>query len=612
MKQKRKAFTLIELLAVIIVLAIIALIAMPIIFNVIENAKLKSLENSAYGVVDAVRLQYMENLMNSEDGTVTIKGNVTDLTLSGEHPTGGTWEIVNDANAEDGGGIKITDVTYASMQGYVCNSEEVDGKLTGKVICSKQEPGIVFEFPDGVINDKGWAKEPFDVTITAPGESCMKVCWSFEGECDTTIPEGSNTITEKLYSYNTNETKCISFAQEYGLSLEEATEMCNTPKFVELAESAGIIDAETLEAEGVITDYKKIGEVTSVWGPNLATLDDDILKVVFDMDVNTYTFDVLNINDLSIPLIREGNTYVCVETEGKESVCEVLKLDTRTPSITAITTTPIVGKGFNSDNRKFFDGNLYLGYRGVEVFGPSNGNVLCKDASNNEFTNTQDLAVGTYAVTCTAISNNGLNSNDVALTITVEEKELIRLETDTNGNGAADLGDEVCIEEECFYVLTNDGTNIRMLSKYRIDASDNTTRKDRLQNTGRLNTGFSNDSVKGINYNSYEGSIVEDLVQDYKKTLERIGVMISEATLLSYDEITAAPFNCQYNNSSCNPTYSWLYKDGNTTSYAYWTRSAMNDTTAVYSFNGSYIGFSRYPYPIGVRPVITIATSALN
>ena len=51
MKNKKNGFTLIELLAVIIVLAIIALIATPIIFNVIENAKLKSLENSCYGEI---------------------------------------------------------------------------------------------------------------------------------------------------------------------------------------------------------------------------------------------------------------------------------------------------------------------------------------------------------------------------------------------------------------------------------------------------------------------------------------------------------------------------------------------------------------------------------
>lgn len=132
--MKKNGFTLIELLAVIIVLAIIALIATPIIFNVIENAKLKSLENSTYGVVDAVRMQYMENLMNSADGTVDLSGSVEDITVSGEQPIAGTWEITNAADVVDGGrGIKVTGVKFKSMEKYTCAND----LTTGKVTCAK-------------------------------------------------------------------------------------------------------------------------------------------------------------------------------------------------------------------------------------------------------------------------------------------------------------------------------------------------------------------------------------------------------------------------------------------------------------------------------------------
>ena len=104
--KKKLAFTLIELLAVIIVLVIIALIATPIIFNIIENAKLKSLENSCYGVIEAVKTKYSESLLNSEDGKITLSGNVEDLNLSGEHPYWGTWKIDNTSDSIDRG-IKI-------------------------------------------------------------------------------------------------------------------------------------------------------------------------------------------------------------------------------------------------------------------------------------------------------------------------------------------------------------------------------------------------------------------------------------------------------------------------------------------------------------------------
>ena len=198
--KKRNGFTLIELLAVIIVLAIIALIAMPIIFNVIENAKVKSLENSAYGVIDAVRLQYMENLMNSDNGEVPLNGSVTTLSLSGEHPTGGTWIIVNDANVEDGRGIKITGVTFASMQGYVCDSEEdASGNLTGKVICVKDN--FVFTINEDQF-ENGWAKENVNVKVTAEGVTNLKYCLS-DKECtpNQTLTENGVDITENGSTY---------------------------------------------------------------------------------------------------------------------------------------------------------------------------------------------------------------------------------------------------------------------------------------------------------------------------------------------------------------------------------------------------------------------------
>ena len=152
MKNKKIGFTLIELLAVIIVLAIIALIATPIIFNVIENAKIKSLENSCYGVIDAVRTNYSENLLNSTreckdendkncGGKIETNGNVEELTVAGEQPSGGSWVIVNDPKAENGRGIQITDVTFDSMKGYFCSND----LTTGKVKCEKDDANLTLE-----------------------------------------------------------------------------------------------------------------------------------------------------------------------------------------------------------------------------------------------------------------------------------------------------------------------------------------------------------------------------------------------------------------------------------------------------------------------------------
>ena len=132
--KKKKGFTLIELLAVIIVLAIIALIATPIIFNVIENAKIKSLENSCYGVIDAVRTKYAEGLLNLNKIT---NGNVNELTVAGEKPIAGTWTIYNSKDSVEKG-IKIEGVKFASMKDYVCTNVNSDGTINSNVTCTKE------------------------------------------------------------------------------------------------------------------------------------------------------------------------------------------------------------------------------------------------------------------------------------------------------------------------------------------------------------------------------------------------------------------------------------------------------------------------------------------
>ena len=132
--MKRKGFTLIELLAVIVVLSIIALITTPIIFNVIENAKIKSIEKSCYGVIDAVRTKYAEGLLNLNKITT---GDVNELTVAGEKPIAGTWTIYNSKDSVEKG-IKIEGVKFASMKDYVCTNVNSDGTINSNVTCTKE------------------------------------------------------------------------------------------------------------------------------------------------------------------------------------------------------------------------------------------------------------------------------------------------------------------------------------------------------------------------------------------------------------------------------------------------------------------------------------------
>lgn len=62
--RNQKAFTLIELLAVIVILAVVALIATPIILNLIDNVRGKSRVQTANGVLNAAKYFYADKLLD--------------------------------------------------------------------------------------------------------------------------------------------------------------------------------------------------------------------------------------------------------------------------------------------------------------------------------------------------------------------------------------------------------------------------------------------------------------------------------------------------------------------------------------------------------------------
>lgn len=104
---RNKAFTLIELLAIIVILAIIAVITVPIILNVIENAKSGASINSAYGYCDSIYKEFFTGLTLNADSRliegvyiidstgklVNSNGNVLNVNVSGLTPDEGWVQL---------------------------------------------------------------------------------------------------------------------------------------------------------------------------------------------------------------------------------------------------------------------------------------------------------------------------------------------------------------------------------------------------------------------------------------------------------------------------------------------------------------------------------------
>ena len=67
--MKSKGFTLVELLAVIVILAVISLIATPMVLGVIEKSKKSAAIESVNGIVDAAEKYMIEGMITGENTT---------------------------------------------------------------------------------------------------------------------------------------------------------------------------------------------------------------------------------------------------------------------------------------------------------------------------------------------------------------------------------------------------------------------------------------------------------------------------------------------------------------------------------------------------------------
>lgn len=122
--KNEKGLTLVELLAVIVILGIIAAIAVPAIGNIIENSRFKAIKGDAQTILSAANMYFAES-ETKEGETVDLK------TLNGEG-------FINDS-----GSFKIdsTDVTVTKQNGgntFSGTGESGSYTLTIKDQTSKQ------------------------------------------------------------------------------------------------------------------------------------------------------------------------------------------------------------------------------------------------------------------------------------------------------------------------------------------------------------------------------------------------------------------------------------------------------------------------------------------
>lgn len=144
-KMNKKGFTLIELLAIIVILAIIAVITVPIILNVIDNAKKGAAKNSVAGYAKAIELAHTEWMYDKNLNGATTPN------LTGAKATASVNVKVGTATAE-----AITyGVNYDGDSVTGCTINITDGKvsMTGCKVTSYSE-SATFKYEGGKVTQE--------------------------------------------------------------------------------------------------------------------------------------------------------------------------------------------------------------------------------------------------------------------------------------------------------------------------------------------------------------------------------------------------------------------------------------------------------------------------
>ena len=132
--QKKKGFTLVELLAVIVILAVILVIAVPQIMSVIESARKGSIESTAKLIAEGAEREYTNRKILGKDTNIEC----SDVSSMNSNDYG-TCVITFD----NAGKAKVSITGKGKFEGYTCNGnstnmECVKGEIPGSTETAAQ------------------------------------------------------------------------------------------------------------------------------------------------------------------------------------------------------------------------------------------------------------------------------------------------------------------------------------------------------------------------------------------------------------------------------------------------------------------------------------------
>ena len=189
--MKKNAFTLIELLAVIVILAVILVISIPRILDVIDVSKKDSFKTSAQIIADSAEKKYVENKLNNFDEEITCE-NVTKLSKE-------DYEYCF-VKIDEEGNAKVTIKGKGKFKDLaICNGTKTSVELSDT--CSTDAKYFAYEEVEGGISITGYSIEGgLDVVI--PSNINGKQVVSIGNDAFTTRGVTPTGISTNKIEYN--------------------------------------------------------------------------------------------------------------------------------------------------------------------------------------------------------------------------------------------------------------------------------------------------------------------------------------------------------------------------------------------------------------------------
>ena len=233
--MKNKGFTLVELLAVIILIGLIAVITIPKIKDSLDDSKKELAQTSALSYSKQIDRFILDKTIDKDDisldgdynidstGKIYNEENEYTLDYTGETPTGGTLTFIE--NELQSACITINNYAVTIVNGTVTNTEK------GECVYESVEESIIAiaqNYANSVKSKKGNVTKSFNVPISGVPNNKVKTGWLYlvEGEIDsyslkigayivtlsnenTTITKGENPVAPPLpqYGYKTFDTE---------------------------------------------------------------------------------------------------------------------------------------------------------------------------------------------------------------------------------------------------------------------------------------------------------------------------------------------------------------------------------------------------------------------